>query len=390
MCRIRSLLALAVVALAFLAPGIPVREFLALALPARALSPFAWPTLTVPSSACLAGEPLMRQWETEFDPGGEPGFIAGSDVGCDAACDLGCDPCCDTARWSAGFQFTFLKPRYDSNPAFTVTESDGASLDVLTVRDFDYDLKLTPRVWLQRESANGVGWRAQYWQFDDNGNSLATSPPANGFGRVDHPAFGNVDIGSTIPSDIFSASTSLNAYAIDLEGTKTVDFCSWWLNVTAGIRHASITQDYAAQLRNANGGLRGRLDYSHRVSGIGPTMSLTATRSVGPCWTFFGMSRAALLFDEGRSRLSATEDADLTTPFTTRRVTQRDDLLPIGELQVGGEWKPTMVSRKGVCAWQPTISAALEGQLWGNVGSATSEQGDLGFFGFNIGVALSH
>ncbi|MEQ8838677.1 MAG: hypothetical protein RID07_17865, partial [Lacipirellulaceae bacterium] len=75
------------------------------------------------------------------------------------------------------------------------------------------------------------------------------------------------------------------------------------------------------------------------------------------------------------------EDLDLSTPFTTTRTTLRDDLLSIGEARVGLQWLGD-VHDNGL---QWMFSTAMEGQIWGNAGSASSEDADLGFFGFNVG-----
>ncbi|MCA9167400.1 MAG: hypothetical protein KDB23_07010, partial [Planctomycetales bacterium] len=92
----------------------------------------------------------------------------------------------------------------------------------------------------------------------------------------------------------------------------------------------------------------------------------------------------SILFADGESKLDAGEDLDLTTPFLTDKVTSRDDLLPIGELQVGLEWQPPATRY----AMQPFVRAALEGQIWSGAGNATSEDGNLGLLGFHVGIGF--
>ena len=72
---------------------------------------------------------------------------------------------------------------------------------------------------------------------------------------------------------------------------------------------------------------------------------------------------------------------------TTTHVTNRDDLLSIGEVQIGFRWVGRWQERQ---AWVPTISIALEGQIWNGAGNATTTEGNLGFFGFSTGVGLKH
>lgn len=99
--------------------------------------------------------------------------------------------------------------------------------------------------------------------------------------------------------------------------------------------------------------------------------------------SLFGVARGSLLFGDGTSSLTAIEDADLANAFTTRHDTSRDDLLPIGEMQVGLLWTPVIGG-----TWQPYMHAAFEAQHWGGAGNSYSEDGDLGFYGFNLALGF--
>ena len=132
--------------------------------------------------------------------------------------------------------------------------------------------------------------------------------------------------------------------------------------------------------------LRGQIDFRHSLEGFGPTISLDAYRPFGSQSGIFCKARGSVLFGDGESRLIAGEDLDLTTPFNTTRTTSRDDLLSIGEVQLGYRWQGRKVSRR---AYRPFCSIAMEGQIWNGAGNASSEEGTLGFFGFNVGGGLS-
>ena len=69
--------------------------------------------------------------------------------------------------------------------------------------------------------------------------------------------------------------------------------------------------------------------------------------------------------------------------YVTTRKTSRHDVLPIGEVQMGVDYK-TRPLRFG----QLFFRSALEGQLWSGVGNASSEDGDLGFVGLTAGFGL--
>ena len=289
--------------------------------------------------------------------------------------------------WQIGFEWSFVKPRYSENVAYTTMTGDGANNSTFSDTEFDYDLELSPRVWAEVSVNDNWGWRLSYWQYDHSPSNTSTSPNANGFGEITHPSFGDVDISTTIPTDTFFASSKLNAYTIDLEALKQGRVCGWQLGVGGGMRYASVEQEYSARLRNTNTGnvLRGQIDYSHALDGFGPTMSLLAKRPLVRSLNLVCAARGSLLFGSGSSRMVAGEDLDLANPFTTTQLTSRDDLLPIGEARVGLEW---LSPKKRSRSWQWMLSTAMEGQTWGNAGNASSETADLGFFGFNFGAGF--
>jgi hypothetical protein len=308
-------------------------------------------------------------------------------VGCGepACCDV-CAPTKPRATFFAGFEATFVKPRFENNVAFTTMEADGASFESFTDTEFDYDLEFTPRVFLGWRHDDSVGLRATWWQFDHAAATASANPPANGFGSITHPTFGSVDISSIIPTDTFTAAADLNAYTIDIEATRETGFCGWDLGVAGGLRYAHSEQGYSAELRDDTAALRGSIEYRQSIEGFGPTISLSAYRPIAGDAGFFCKARGSVLFGDGKSTLAAVEDADLTTPFNTSRTTNRDDLLSIGEIQLGFRWQS--LAKRGQ-PYRPFLTAAMEGQIWNGAGSATSEDGSLGFFGFNTGAGLT-
>ncbi len=288
---------------------------------------------------------------------------------------------CQQVPWSAGVEFTFLKPHFDSNVAFTTLNGDGATMESFTETNFDYDRELAPRVWIEGLQCSSLGVRAGYWQFDHPARSNLASPPANGFGRLTTPPFGTVDLSTSVPNSTLATASGINAYSIDLETTKSFDAGAWSWLATAGLRYAEVDQQYNAVLRNAAGNIQGTIDYSQMVQGFGPTVSLRTQRPFTPQLALFGFARGAVLAGDGESTLSAVEDQDLDTELITSRTSERDDLLPIGEMQVGLQWTPPC---PGI--WHPYLHVALEGQVWGGAGNASSSTGNLGFFGFNVAL----
>jgi len=286
-------------------------------------------------------------------------------------------------RWSAGVEFTMLKPHFENNVASTTLNSDGDTFETFSDTEFTYDRELAPRVWIEAVGPDSLGFRAIYWQFDHPAATSTSTPPANGFGRISHPDFGEIDLSTTVPNSQFIANTDLNAYSVDLEVTKAMNWGNYGLLTAFGLRYAEVEQRYVAQLRSAADVLQGTINFSHQIEGIGPTIAIRTQRPFTTQMAIFGQARGSLLFGDGQSTLTAIEDQDLDDQLTTNRTTIRNDLLPIGEMQVGLQWSPECTG-----VFFPYVHLALEGQIWSGVGNASTEDGNLGFFGFNIAVGV--
>jgi hypothetical protein len=89
------------------------------------------------------------------------------------------------------------------------------------------------------------------------------------------------------------------------------------------------------------------------------------------------------LFGRNKATFAGGEDLDLLTPFRTSHVNSQDDIFPIGEIQLGAEWR----SAKSA-AGQFFVRSAFETQFWNGAGIASSTSGDLGLIGFSLGVGL--
>jgi hypothetical protein len=326
-----------------------------------------------------------KYYDAEYS--GDGGYCDDTCIGCgDIACgDCVCCLATHGLGWFVGFEATYVKPHFEDNPAFSVTQSDGATNESIEEVDFNYDLVFNPRVFVGWQNCDGFGAKVTWWQFDHSADSLSDSPPANGFGEIAPPSFGDVDISSNVPTDVFTAGSDLKVYAIDLEGTRQASLGCWNIGVGGGVRYAFAEQHYLAQTRDSGNDLRGEIDYQHSIEGIGPTISLDAHRILTPTLSTFCKARGSVLFGDGESRLEAGEDLDLANSFTTTSTTSRDDVLSIAEVQVGVRWQARPNQYRILI---PFFSAAFEGQVWNGAGSATSEDGNLGFLGFNTGFGV--
>lgn len=318
---------------------------------------------------------------------------------CDSACSASCcsEPvCCDSVgcgscqlapqRWYTGFEATFVKPYFGNNVAFTTTDNSGTN-STISETDFDYDLEFSPRVFLGwNRDCDDVGFRATWWQFDHSASTAETNPPVSGLGNVALPEFGGVTIESVTPTDVITADSSLNAYTIDLEATKTTNFCSWQFGMSGGFRYAYLEQGYLGLLSDDSLNALDQVDFSHSIEGFGPTIGFEAFRPYGCQSGVFCKARGSLLFGDSKSSLIADQDLSLTTPSRVTQTTASDDILSICELQVGYRWQADPCRCRGV---QPFLSIAMEGQLWDGAGNASTQDTAMGFFGFNSAIGLN-
>lgn len=321
--------------------------------------------------------------EVAYDSGEQSGCSCGEGI-CLSGLHVGCSDCVARRRWSAGIEFTILKPHISNNVAFTTIESDGATFETRRETWFNYGSKLAPRVWIEMSRGSKLGLRFHYWQFNFGSDSVVGSPDASGLERVFHPVFADIDLAATVPDSEYRADSTLNAYVFDLEATRSVGCGNWIIVGSSGLRIADIEQTYTSQLINESGQQQGAIDFQHSTQGVGPTVSLRAQRPFLRRFSLFGLARGSLIFGEGVSQLTGVEDEGLDTEFTTRQRTERDDVLPIGELQVGLQWMP-----RNFGVWHPYVHLAMEGQVWQDVGNAANEVGDLGLFGANIALGFN-
>lgn len=303
---------------------------------------------------------------------------------CNTCCEPSCDDNCGrNGRITAGFVATFLKPHYEDNPAFTSTVTDGVAFSTTTDAQFDYRLNFAPRVWLGYLNCDGLGARVTWWQFDHQSPERSGTPDAAGNETLATPTIGGVNLSTAVVGETLSAFTNLQIDAIDAESTKWVDFETWSLVARGGVRYVSMSQRYQAQLTSAAGAALGTIDFGHRFDGIGPTVSFEASRPLGGL-TIFSQARAALLFGNGTNSLTAVEDLAAAAPFVTQHSTKRDDILTVFEFQLGVE-----ESIDGCYGTTFFWRTALEAQVWQGAGGGSSENGDLGLFGFNAAVGMS-
>lgn len=336
--------------------------------------------------------PPQAPTEEYFEPGQELGSAMDGEGCCLDGCqgcaqqDCCAQDCCGAHPFciAAGYSFVFLQPHFENDIAFVSTIDDGEFARVSDT-SFNYDLEVTPRVWIEICKPNQLGFRVTWWQFDHASPTRVGVVNDSGFETISAPIqFRDIVIAATTPDDIFGAQADLKIDVLDFEGTKWTDFCTWQFGTTAGLRYASLRHSYQAASFNDAGVPQDIFDSSHRFDGMGPTFSVEARRPMG-CLTWFSMARGSLLYGNGKHSFTALEDITPAGPgLTTVARFNRNDVLTAAEVQVGLEWCKQCCSGKRLFC-----RAALEGQVWQGFGSATQEDGDLGLFGFQVALGTT-
>ena len=286
-------------------------------------------------------------------------------------------------KWTAGGDATFYRTFLSNPTGLTVRDGDGISREDFQTLDFESSFSSGYRLFLGVETPYGVGLRGSYWGFDPKFNELSTRPPANGFGEVTHPEFGEVDIGSTVPADRITASTFVDMAVANGELTHRQPFEVWKIATGVGVEHARLEQGYRATLVNDNSGNVGSIDFQRKFGGTGPSVQLEATLDALPRVELFGSLRSSLLFGTTKTNFIGGEDLDLTPSLITTDRRERRDFLTRFEGRIGSRIYWHRTSRLSLSS-----TIAMEGQNWIGAGSASSESGSLGLFGLALGSEL--
>ncbi|NIL99046.1 MAG: hypothetical protein GTO53_13775 [Planctomycetales bacterium] len=215
-----------------------------------------------------------------------PDQLQAGSLNTDMSC--GIDPHChwwQPQKLRGGVEVLWVKPRLE----------DGAEEDSAT-NVLDFHLDATPRIWLELLNANDKGVRARYWHFTEASRSSSVSHI---------PLAGNEN------------QMLLDAYTIDLEAAKHVDWDDWQFTLGTGIRYAWLEQ----QVRATDTG-----DFVlKRFNAIGPMVSLETCHPIGQTiFTWVANMRASILVGESDWRTSSVSQ-------TT------DDIGAIFEMQIGLE-----------------------------------------------------
>lgn len=306
---------------------------------------------------------------------GAPVILNGNgSCGANGCCDNGCEG--GGGSFVGGVGLYYVQPYWDSNPALTVFVPNVAGGGgVLRTTDFRYDDDFAYEGWIGYITEDGLGIRLRTWQYDDGAGPVAATviPGVGGFVATPFTS-GGAGLFTGVAGNTIVARNELDFDVWDLEVTQNVELGSCWeVTFGGGIRYAHIVQNYSATLIPAAAGVAPTFfNASNTFDGFGPSFVLEGRRKMGESMALYASTRAAILFgDNSRSAFVGP-----VAPFAD--VTDRDDVLPYGEIEIGVETGRDLGNARLV------VQTGITGMIWYGLGSAVDtapQNGNLGFFG---------
>lgn len=224
--------------------------------------------------------------------------------------------------FSAGAELLYLKPRFGGNPAFLL-HTDNGSVDVHVQTDFTHDYNTAPRLWVGCGEPGKVGLRGQYFKFDDRADQLQTRDAVGaGAGTA------NLVVQTAAPGGLGFFST----------GTAALP-----------------TVTTAGQLTSL-------IDSRKSFDGVGPTVAAESRIGDGGL-AIYGNGRASLVFGNMDQAVRAGVIPTGARGVFTNSFSS-DDALPIGELELGLEWRKETTGR----SW--FLQGGVAAQTWFGAGNA--------------------
>jgi hypothetical protein len=274
--------------------------------------------------------------------------------------------------------------------------------------NFDMDLDWMPRLAIGYGFGDGFGARVRWSQgkwdqtlnasvaghtFDTPGDRIATASPIGllGLATTDFTTgdggFANVDV---------AVQGQLHVLTWDFEATKEARICGFNVTFSGGLRYLHISQNYGVAMTSddATGLTKEFLISGHNLNGWGPTFAIDARAPLCGGFSAYGEFRSSLIFAKGKQSAAQFGVNDLLgeTVITFQKAYQeRDTVIPIGELEVGGEYACSMgnselFARAGLVG--QAYFGACNSSRSGN--SANELNSNLGLIGVNFTVGLRY
>jgi hypothetical protein len=277
----------------------------------------------------------------------------------------------------AGAAAVWSKPHFKE--AFEYSETNTAT-GLQTLHPFQYDYKVTPKIWVGFKNTEGMGIKASYWSFDADG--AVRDNVSNGitlFGAHAVTVIFPANIIAAVPGDTLRTSSNLQAQITNLYGTYSTTAHDIEINGGVGLRYARLRQTLAATV---TGVAPASLNWERAYDGVGPSVALDLKKRIG-CRGLSAIAKGSGALLYGTKTIDRTVIGDVSIPPASPFLVlqEADEVVGIGEFGFGIEWARTM--RSGA---ELAVTGTYDGQLWAEAGAPTL--GFLGFQGFGLGVEL--
>ncbi|MDA7902126.1 Lpg1974 family pore-forming outer membrane protein [Mariniblastus sp.] len=277
----------------------------------------------------------------------------------------------------AGAAAVWSKPHFKE--AFEYSETNTAT-GQQTLHPFQYDYKVTPKIWVGFKNAEGMGIKATYWSFDADG--AVRDNTSNGitlFGAHAVTVIFPANIMSFVPGDTLQTSSNLQAQITNLYASYSTNAHDIEINGGVGLRYARLRQTLAATV---TGTVPASLNWERAYDGVGPSVALDLKKRIG-CRGLSAIAKGSGALLYGTKTIDRTVFGDISSPPASPflMLDEADEVVGIGEFGFGMEWARTMGSGAELA-----VTGTYDGQLWAEAGAPTL--GFLGFQGFGLGVEL--
>lgn len=317
------------------------------------------------------------------------------------SCQLndGCNDC--GGGFYGSVSALWLRPRWENNLAFTTSNTifDGANTFTnVASQQFGPDAQIQPRVVLGYSSCDGIGARVRWfqgWWSDSQASVDPNGPPATSISSANPLGLAINSFGAPGAPASVTSSSNLRLQVFDFEATKNTKIGGLDFTAAGGVRFLHMSQHYDMFISTPGGAVFTEQalisDHSHNL--IGPTAALEGRLPLGGGLALYAAGRVSILFgDHRQSAISGQFAPDLGfgVPVTTAgSAITRDGLMPVTELELGGEWSTSFGNS------QLFVQSGFVGQVYYGAGNssrsgnfANESNSNLGLIGFSVNVGV--
>ncbi|TWU48007.1 hypothetical protein Poly59_48510 [Rubripirellula reticaptiva] len=288
-------------------------------------------------------------------------------------------PAARASQWIGGFEFLWMRANFDQNVALIIDPPVGN-----TLVPFEYDRQLSTRTWLGWQSKRGGGFRATYWEFDEQAGDESVTAVVGAT-----PVFvfvygaGN-NLSRSAQAGVGQTLTSqhrLKLQAFDLEATQQFDWNSLRGTLSCGVRIADMEQLLRGDVVDGVGALQESIANDLTFQGAGPTVAMKVNRAIAASrLAMYGGMRGSLIMGETNQKIYEMKGA-----FTTELedlATQRE-VITAFELALGLQWNQPIGRRCTTFA-----RAGYECQTWIDAGGPVDSHSTISLDAIAFGLGM--